>query len=197
MTISAAQVKTLREKTGLGMMDCKQALVDTNGDMDKAIELLRKQGLDAAGKRAGRATKAGRIGHYVHPPGLVGVLLELNCETDFVAKNAEFAALLHDLCMHVAACRPVAVSREHIKPEVIEREKEIYRAQVQDKPAPVQDKIVASKLETFFKDNCLVEQPFVKDPKKTVADLIKELIAKLGENVTVRRFVRYAVGEEE
>ena len=197
MAICAAEVKKLRDKTGLGMMDCKQALVETEGDMEKAVEFLRKKGLDAAAKRAHRATAEGRIGAYIHPPGRVGVMLELNCETDFVAKNAEFATLLHDLCMHVVASRPDAVSREEIPAEVIEREREIYRAQVQDKPEKIQDKIVESKLENFFKQNVLLEQPFVREMKKSVGDHIKEVIAKLGENITVKRFVRLAVGEEE
>ena len=196
MAISAAQVKELRDQTGLGMMDCKQALVDTDGDLEKAVEFLRKKGLAAADKRAGRATAEGRVGTYIHPPGRVGVMLELNCETDFVAKNEEFAALLKDLCMHVAASRPVAVAREDVAEEVVERERDIYRAQVQDKPENIQDKIVDSKLQGYFKENVLLEQPFVKEPKKAVADHIKEVIAKLGENITVKRFVRYAVGEE-
>jgi len=196
MAISAAQVKALRDQTGLGMMDCKSALIETDGDMEKAVELLRKRGLADAEKRAHRTTAEGRVGSYIHPPGRVGVLLELNCETDFVAKNEEFGALLKDLCMQVAASRPMVVSRDQIAEDMIEREKDIYRAQVQDKPENIQEKIVESKLENFFKDNALLEQPFVKEPKKTVGDHIKALIAKLGENITVKRFVRYAVGEE-
>ena len=196
MAISAAQVKELREKTGLGIMDCKAALAETGGDVDKAIDLLRKKGMADAAKRSGRATQEGRVGAYIHPPGLVGVLLELNCETDFVAKGGDFTTLLQDLCMQVAASRPEYVSREEVPEDVVAHEREIYLAQVQDKPEPVQEKIVQGKLENFYKTVCLLDQPFVREPKKSVQAVIQEAIAKLGENITVRRFSRFAVGEE-
>jgi elongation factor Ts len=196
MNISATQVRDLREKTGLGMMDCKKALTDAQGDMDKAVEILRKMGLADAEKRSHRATAEGRIGAYIHPPGRVGVLIEVNCETDFVAKSKDFEELTHHLCLHVAASRPDYVRREDVPAEVLERERDIYRAQVQGKPAAVQDKIVEGKVATFYKDRVLLDQPFVKDPKKTVADHVKGVIAKVGENIAIKRFQRFAVGEE-
>ena len=196
MAISAAQVKDLREKTGLGIMDCKQALNETGGDMDKAIELLRKKGLADAEKRSGRATGDGRVGAYIHPPGRVGVLVELNCETDFVAKGDDFQELLKELCLHVAASRPAVVSRDQIPPEILDSEREIYRAQVQDKPEQIREKIVESKVEAFCKEAALLEQPYVRDPKTTVEDLVKAVVAKVGENISVRRFARFALGEE-
>ena len=197
MAINAAQVKELREKTGAGMMDCKKALVETDGDMDKAVDLLRKMGLADAEKRSARATAEGRIGTYIHPPGRVGVMVELNCETDFVAKNEEFEALIHDLCLHVAASRPEYVTAEEVPEEILNRERDIYRAQVQDKPEPIQDKIVEGKLKSYFSERVLLQQPFVREPKTTVADHIKEVIARLGENITVSRFARFSVGEQE
>lgn len=197
MAISAAQVKELRKKTGLGVMDCKQALQDTDGDIEKAIEILRKRGLADAAKRASRTTADGRIGSYIHPPGRVGVLVELNCETDFVAKSADFQDLLRDLCMQVAASRPTVVSRDQLCEEALERERDIYRAQAQDKPEHIQEKIVESKLDAFCKETVLLEQPFVKEPKKTIEQIIKATIAKVGENITVRRFARFALGEED
>ena len=197
MAITAAQVKQLRDKTGLGMMDCKKALTGTDGDMEKAVELLRKMGLADAEKRAGRSTAEGRIHAYIHPPGRVGVLLEMNCETDFVAKSETFEALMHDLCLHVAASRPTAVRREDVPREIVEREREIYRAQVQDKPEPIQERIIEGKLNSYFQEHVLLEQPFVKEPKTSVGDYVRQAVAKLGENITVKRFVRFAVGEED
>jgi len=196
MAITAGMVKELREKTGLGVMDCKEALAETNGDMDKAFDLLRKKGLAAAEKRAGRATKDGRVGAYIHPPGRVGVLLELNCETDFVAKGDDFQTLMKDLCMQVAAARPQWVTRDQIPQAVLDHERSIYQAQVADKPAQAQGKIIESKLDAFCKDNTLMEQPFIRDPKRSVEQVVKDLIAKVGENVSVKRFSRFALGEE-
>ncbi|HRU05603.1 MAG TPA: translation elongation factor Ts [Candidatus Brocadiia bacterium] len=196
MAITAGMVKELREKTGLGVMDCKEALAETNGDMDKAFDLLRKKGLAAAEKRASRATKDGRIGAYIHPPGRVGVLLELNCETDFVAKSEDFQTLLKDLCMQVAAARPQWVTRDQIPQATLDHERGIYQAQVADKPAQAQAKIIESKLDSFCKDNTLMEQPFIRDPKRSVEQVVKDLNAKVGENISVKRFVRFALGEE-
>lgn len=196
MAISAAQVKELRETTGLGIMDCKEALNETNGDMAKAVELLRKKGLADAEKRAGRATGDGRVGAYIHPPGRVGVLVELNCETDFVAKGEDFQNLLKEICLHVAASRPTVVSRDQLPKDVLESEREIYLAQVQDKPEHIRGKIVESKLDAFCKETALLEQPYVRDPKTTVEQLVKSVVAKVGENITVKRFVRFALGEE-
>jgi elongation factor Ts len=195
MAISAQQVKELRDKTGAPMMDCKKALVDTDGDEQKAIDLLRKKGQASAEKRSGRATEEGRVGSYVHG-GKIGVLVELCCETDFVAKNYLFEELMTDLCMQVAAMKPMALSAEDVADDVIEREREIYREQAKDKPPQAIDKIIEGKLGKFFKDHCLLEQPFIREPKKSVQDRITEVIAKTGENIRVRRFVRFEMGEE-
>jgi len=197
MAVTAAQVKELRELTGLGVMDCKEALAESGGDLQRAVEILRKKGLAIAAKKQGRATGEGRIGHYVHSNQKIGVLVELRCETDFVARNAEFEALLKDLCMQVAAAKPLALDREGLPAATVEKEKEIYRAQVADKPPAVQEKIIASKLESFYKEVCLLEQPFIKDPKMTVKDRIDGVVAKLGENITVGRFVRLEFGRED
>jgi len=195
MTISATQVKALRDKTGLGMMDCKKLLSETGGDMDKAVVLSRKRGLDVARKKGDRATTEGRIGHYIHHDGKTGVLLELNCETDFVARTEAFGNLLRELCMQIAAARPLAVTRDQIPPETVEREKEIYAEQAKGKPEPVVEKIVQGKLNAFFAENALLDQKWIKDNKKTVADLITETIAAVGENITVARFACFVVGE--
>ncbi|MEW6357254.1 MAG: translation elongation factor Ts [Planctomycetota bacterium] len=196
MTISAQEVKELRERTGVGMMDCKKALVECDGDAEKAIEYLRKKGLAAAEKRAGRATAEGRIGHYIHMTGKIGVLVELNCETDFVAKNEEFQQLAKDLCMQVAAANPLAVSREELSAEVVEREKAIYAEQFKDKPARAIEKIIEGKLEKFYSDVCLLDQKFVKNDEITVGELVKQTSAKFGENLRVSRFVRFEVGQD-
>ncbi len=195
MAISAETVKQLREMTGIGMMKCKEALEATQGDLEKAVEYLRKLGLKTAEKRAGRETSEGVIASYIHSNAKIGVLLELRCESDFVARNDEFRQLARDLCMQVAATRPIAVSKDQVPPEVVAKEREIYAEQVKDKPPQAVEKIVAGKLEAFFKERCLLDQPFVKDPKTTVADHVKSLIAKLGENITVARFVRLQLGE--
>ena len=194
--INAALVKKLRDKTSIGMMTCKEALVATGGDIEKAVEHLRKKGLDAAAKRAGRKTGEGLVQSYIHVTGKIGVLVEVNCESDFVARGDEFRELVENICMHVAATDPLAVSGEDIPPEVVEKEKEIYREQVSNKPPEVLDKIVAGKLKSFYAEKCLLEQPYVKNTDQTVGELIKETIVKLGENITVRRFVRYELGEE-
>jgi elongation factor Ts len=195
-TITADLVKQLRDKTGAGMMDCKAALAEAGGDMDKAIELLRKKGL-AAAKRAGRATKDGIIGHYIHMGGKVGVLVEVNCETDFVARTEDFQTLAKEIAMHIAAASPLYVKREDVPAEVLEKEKEIYKAQFagQNKPANVIDKIAEGKLESFFSQVCLMDQPSVRDPNVTIKQMIANAAAKTGENVTISRFCRFKLGE--
>jgi elongation factor Ts len=195
--INAAMVKQLREKTGAGMMDCKKALSESAGDMDKAIDFLRKKGLATAQKRAGRAMTEGTIQSYIHLGGKLGVLVEVNCETDFVAKNENFREFAKNIAMHIAASNPLGISPEDIDEKIIEREKEIYRAQALEmgKPAHVVDKIVEGKLDKFFKDNCLMNQAYVRDPDTTISDLLNELIAKIGENITIKRFVRFQIGE--
>ena len=193
--VTAAQVKELRDRTGLGMMTCKEALVAAQGDPEKAIEYLRKKGLDAAGKRMGRTAKEGSVGAYIHVNGRVGVLLELNCESDFVARSEDFQNLLRDLCMQVAATAPIAVSPQDVPEAIVAKEKEIYAEQVADKPKDVVDKIVEGKLKKFYQEQCLVEQPFVKNPDMTVQDRISGVIAKLGEKIAVRRFTRYQLGD--
>lgn len=197
MTISANQVKELRDKTGISMMECKSALAEAAGDLEKAIEILRKKGIAKATKKSGRATGQGLIGSYIHHGGKIGVLIEVNCETDFVARTADFQDLLKDLAMHVAAANPLYIDREEIPPEVVGKEREIYREQAAGtgKPAAVLDKIVDGKLEKFFKEVCLLEQAFVKEESKSIRDLIHEKVAKLGENIQVRRFQRYQLGE--
>ena len=196
MEISATKVKELREKTGIGMMKCKEALVECAGDFEKAIDYLRKKGLDTAAKKSSRTTNEGRVASYVHTNNKIGVLVEINCETDFVAKGEEFAELAKDICMQIAASKPDTVSREEIPAELIEREKAIYKGQVKDKPENIIEKIIEGKLNAYFKEVCLLEQPFIKDTSMTVDDLIKEKIAKFGENITVSRFIRYQLGEE-
>lgn len=199
MTITASMVKALRDRTGAGMMECKKALQETGGDMDKAVDVLRKKGIQAASKRAGRTTRDGLIVSYIHPGDRLGVLLEINCETDFVARTEEFRQLAKDVAMQIAAASPIAVSRDRLPEEVVEKERAIYGAQAlnEGKPAQVVDRIVEGKLGKFFQDVCLLEQPFVKDQDKTVEERIKETIATLGENITINRFVRYRLGEEE
>ena len=195
MAISASMVKELREKTNAGMMDCKKALLEADGDMDTAFDLLRKRGLDIAAKKSSRATKEGVIGSYIHSNGKIGVLVEVSCETDFVAKNEEFKEFVKDLTLQVASAFPQYLSREEVPEKVIAKEKEIYSEQVKGKPENIIDKIVEGKLEKFYKQVCFVDQLFVKDDKKTINDLLKEKIAKLGENMAIKRFVRFQVGE--
>ncbi|MDQ7064267.1 MAG: translation elongation factor Ts [candidate division KSB1 bacterium] len=198
MSISAADVKALRERTGAGIMDCKKALAETNGDVEKAIEYLRKKGAALAQKKQGRATNEGLIEAYIHPGSRLGVLVEVNCETDFVAKTDDFRQLARDIAMQIAATNPIAVRREDVPQEVIEREKDIFREQMrnQNKPDHIIEKIVEGKLEKFYQENVLLEQHFVKNPDKTVKELITDAIAKLGENIGVRRFVRFELGAE-
>ena len=194
--IPAKLVAELRARTGAGMMDCKRALAATGGELEQAIDLLRKQGAAKADKRAGRAASEGLIEAYVHHNGRVGVLVEVNCETDFVANTAEFRQLAKDLTHQIAATAPIALRREDIPPEVVAREREIYRAQVEQekKPEHVRDKIVEGRLDSFYEERVLLEQKFVKDGSKTIGDMVKELAAKTGENVVVRRFVRFERG---
>jgi elongation factor Ts len=194
--ISAAAVKDLREKTGAGMMECKKALTDAGGDFEKAIDVLRQKGLASAAKKSARSASQGLIGSYIHMEKL-GVLIEINCETDFVAKTDDFQQLVKDVAMHIAAANPTYLSREEVPQEVLDREKEIYRGQVTNKPAEIVEKIVEGKIEKFFSDVCLVDQIFVKDPdqKKKVRDIVTEKVAKLGENIIIRRFVRFQLGE--
>ncbi len=198
MEISASLVKELRERTGAGMMDCKKALVETGGDLEQAIDALRKRGLAAAAKKAGRQTSEGAVGSYIHAGGKIGVLVEVNCETDFVARNQEFQQLVTDLAMHIAAASPRFLRREDVPAEVLDHEREIFRGQVaaEGKPAHIVDKIVDGKLGKFFGENCLLEQAFVKDPDLTVSQLVTEKVSKLGENIQIRRYQRYRLGED-
>ena len=197
MEVSANMVKELREKTGAGMMDCKKALAETGGDFQKALDYLRQKGLATAAKRAGRVASEGRVGSYIHAGGKIGVMVEVNCETDFVAKTDDFQAFAKDVAMHIAASNPSYIRREEVTADVLEREKEIYRAQARDakKPEKVMEKIVEGKLEKFYGEVCLLEQAFVKDPDITIQDLLNGLIGKLGEKIEIRRFTRYQVGE--
>ena len=197
MEVSANMVKELREKTGAGMMDCKKALAETGGDFQKALDYLRQKGLATAAKRAGRVASEGRVGSYIHAGGKIGVMVEVNCETDFVAKTDDFQAFAKDVAMHIAASNPSYLRREEVTADVLEREKEIYRAQARDakKPEKVTEKIVEGKLEKFYSEVCLLEQAFVKDPDITIQDLLNGLIGKLGEKIEIRRFTRYQVGE--
>jgi elongation factor Ts len=198
MEITAAVVKELREKTGAGMMDCKKALGETGGDLDKAVDYLRQKGLAAAAKKADRVAADGSVAAYVHPGGKIGVLVEINCETDFVARTAEFQGLLKDIAMQVAAANPRYVRRDDVPSGELEREKSIYRQQAVEtgKPANVVDKIVEGKMERFYSEICLMEQSFIKDPDKKVNDVMNDAVARLGENIRVRRFARYHLGEE-
>jgi elongation factor Ts len=194
--ISAELVKNLREKTGAGMMECKKALTESNGDIEKAVDLLRQKGLATALKKAGRVASEGLVDSYVHM-GKIGTIVEVNCETDFVARTDDFRELVKDVAMHIAAANPQFLTREEVPHDVLEREKEIYRAQVSDKPAHVVEKIIAGKLEKFYTDTCLLDQIFIKDPdqKKKINDLVTDKVAKLGENIIIRRFARFQLGE--
>jgi elongation factor Ts len=195
--ITADMVKQLRERTGAGMMDCKKALVETDGDLEKAVEYLREKGLAAAAKKAGRIAAEGLVDSYIHGDGRIGVLVEVNVETDFAAKNEEFKTFVKDIAMQIAASKPEYIKREDIPESVIEKEKEILRAQVinEGKPEKIAEKIVEGKMEKFFKEICLLEQPWIKDPDKTINQLLMEKIALIGENINIRRFARYERGE--
>ncbi|RKD27755.1 translation elongation factor Ts (EF-Ts) [Caminicella sporogenes DSM 14501] len=196
MAITAAMVKELREKTGAGMLDCKKALTEANGDMEKAVEILREKGLAKAAKKAGRIAAEGIVEAYIHG-GRIGVIVEINTETDFVAKNDEFKVFAKDIAMQIAATNPQYVSREQVPQDVIEKEKEILRNQAlnEGKPEKIVDKMVQGRIEKYFKEVCLLEQPFIKNPDITVQDLLHEKIAKIGENISIRRFARFEVGE--
>lgn len=195
--ISSAAIKELREKSGAGMLDCKKALTESQGDMEKAIEYLREQGLASAAKKSGRIAAEGLVESYIHGAGRIGVLVEVNCETDFVAKTEEFRQLCKDIAMHIAASRPEYLRREDIPQEVVERETEIFRQQTlnEGKPANIVDKIVGGKVDKYLRELCLLEQPFVKDPDVTVGTLVASKVGKIGENISIRRFVRYELGE--
>jgi elongation factor Ts len=197
MNVTAQMVKELRERTGAGMMDCKKALVETQGDMDEAVAALRKKGLAAAAKKAGRVTAEGAVGSYIHAGGKIGVLVEVNCETDFVARTDDFQQLVKDVAMHIAAADPRFVHRDEVTADVLAREREVYHDQAvaAGKPAQVVDRIVAGKLEKFYAESVLLEQPFVKDTDHTVGEMIAEKVGKIGENIQVRRFARYVLGE--
>jgi elongation factor Ts len=196
LEISASLVKELREKTGVGIMDCKKALGESNGDIEKAVEYLRKKGIATAQKRGGRATSEGQIQSYIHAGGKIGVLVEANCETDFSAKTDDFTDFVKNIAMHIAATNPIAIDREGISQEVLDKEKEIYATQAQEsgKPENVIDKIVDGKMKKFFSEVCLLEQQYVKNPDITIQDLLNEMIAKTGENIVISRFARFQLG---
>lgn len=198
MAGNATLVKELREKTGAGILDCQKALVESGDDIEKAIEHLRQKGLAAAQKKAGRETNEGIISSYIHPGSRIGVLVEVNCETDFVARNDEFQAFVRDLALQIAASNPSFVKREDIPASIVEKEKQIYLAQAKEmgKPEPAWAKIVDGKLEKFYQESCLLEQTFIKDPTVTIKDLLAQKIAKIGENMAIRRFTRYQLGHE-
>jgi elongation factor Ts len=197
MNISATQVKELREKTGAPMMDCKQALTEAKGDMEQAVVVLRKKGVSVAAKKAARVTSEGSVASYIHAGGKIGVLVEINCESDFVARTEDFKELVHDIAMHIAASDPKFVRKEDVTPEAYEREKDIYRAQAiaSGKPANIAEKMVEGKMAKFYEEVCLLEQPFIKDQTVSIAQLIAAKIGKLGENIAVRRFARFKVGD--
>jgi elongation factor Ts len=191
-------IKTLRDKTQAGIMDCKEALQEAGGDLEKAVEYLRKKGLATAQKRAGRATSQGQIASYIHGGGKIGVLVEVNCETDFVARTDQFGEFVHNIAMHIAAANPLCVRREELSAAVLEKERDIYRAQAQEtgKPEKVIEKIVEGKVEKFFKESCLLEQAYVKNPDISITDYLNETIAQTGESISIRRFSRYLLGDE-
>jgi elongation factor Ts len=197
MMVTAAMVKELRERTGAGMLDCKKALEKTGGDIEKAIDLLREKGLAAAAKKAGRITAEGMVGSYIHMGGRIGVLIEVNCETDFVAKTEGFKDFVKNMAMQVAASKPLYVSRDEVPANVLEKEKQILRQQAinEGKPENIVDKIVEGRIEKFFKEACLLEQPYIRDPEVSVQQVLTETIAKIGENISIRRFARYEMGE--
>lgn len=197
MSFTAQDVKTLRERTGSGMMDCKNALVETNGDMEKAIDYLREKGMAKAAKKSSRIAAEGIVDSYIHMGGKVGVLLEINCETDFVARGEQFKSLAHDVCLHIAASNPIYLTSAEVPSEVLAKEKEILRAQAieEGKPEKIVDKMVEGRIKSFYDDNCLLNQKFVKDPSKTIEQLIIEATAQIGEKIAIRRFVRFEMGE--
>jgi len=199
LEITAALIKELREKTGVGIMDCKGALSECNGDLQKSVEYLRKKGIATAQKRGGRATSQGQVQSYVHGGGKIGVLVEVNCETDFTGKTEDFTKFSRDLAMQIAATNPLAIDRDRISDHIIEKEKEIYGTQAREtgKPDKVVEKIVEGKMNKFYADACLLEQTFVKNPDVTIQDLVNELMAKTGENIVIRRFARFQLGEED
>ena len=199
MTISTSTIKELREKTGVGIMDCKTALSESNGDINKAIDYLRKKGIATAKKRGGRVTSQGQVQAYIHAGGKIGVLVEANCETDFTGKTEDFTNFVKDIAIQVAASSPVAIDRESVPADILAKEKEIYEVQAKEsgKPEKVLEKIVEGKLAKFYSEACLLEQPFVKNPDITIQDLLNELIAKTGENIVIRRFVRFQLGDSE
>lgn len=199
MTISTSTIKELREKTGVGIMDCKTALSESNGDINKAIDYLRKKGIATAKKRGGRVTSQGQVQAYIHAGGKIGVLVEANCETDFTGKTEDFTNFVKDIAIQVAASSPVAIDRESVPADILAKEKEIYTVQAKEsgKPEKVLEKIVEGKLAKFYSEACLLEQPFVKNPDITIQDLLNELIAKTGENIVIRRFVRFQLGDSE
>lgn len=197
MAITAAQVKELRDKTNAGMMDCKKALKEADGDMEKAIDVLRKKGVDTAAKKASRSANDGVIGSYIHSNNKIGVLVEVGCETDFVAKNENFEQLVKDLTLQIASANPAYLTRDDVPENVIAREKDVYKEQVKGKPENIIEKILEGKMDKFYSQVCLMEQAFVKDDDKTITDIVNETIAQLGEKIEVRRFARYEVGETE
>jgi elongation factor Ts len=190
-------IKKLRFKTSAGVMECKEALKESGGDIEKAVEILRKKGIAKAAKKSSRIAGQGLVESYIHMGNRIGVLVEVNCETDFVARNHDFKKIVKELTMQVAAANPLYVSREDVAEDAIEKEKEIFRSQVKDKPADVTEKIVEGKIEKYFSEVCLLEQPFIKDPNVKIKDLVTQLIAKIGENIVVKRFIRYELGEEQ
>ncbi len=197
MDITAEQVKELREKTGVGIMDCKKALGECDGDMEKAVDFLRKKGIATAQKRGGRTASEGQVTSYIHAGGKIGVLVEINCETDFSGKTDDFSEFARNIAMHIAATNPIAIDRESVPEDVLARERDIYATQAKDsgKPEKIIEKIVDGKMKKFYSEACLLEQPYVKNPDITVQDLLNEMIAKTGENILIRRFVRYQLGE--
>lgn len=197
MEITAALVKELRERTGAGMMDCKKALIESNGDIEKAIEYLREKGLAAAAKKAGRIAAEGAVDSYIHMGGKIGVLVEVNCETDFVANTDQFKSFCHDVAMHIAAANPLYVNKEDVPTQALSKEKEIFRAQAlnEGKPEKIVDRMVEGRIEKYYKEVCLMEQPFVKDPDKTIGDLVSDMTIAIGEKINIRRFTRYERGE--
>ena len=199
MSITASMVKTLREKTGVGMMECKKALMETQGNLEQAQDYLRKKGLADASKRSGRSTSEGIIESYIHMGGQIGVMVELNCETDFVARNDQFKGLARDIAMHIAAAAPEYVSKDEVPEAIVNKEKEILMAQADmaSKPENIREKIIAGRIDKFYEQVCLLNQPFIKDPDTTVEDMIKRAISTMGENIRVQRFVRFGLGESD